>query len=86
MACGRALVATDIPAAREVIQHGENGLLFKTGSIGSLAQTIQFAASDPALRERIGRNARASVSSHSLDRVADQYASVFRDVLENFPE
>jgi glycosyltransferase involved in cell wall biosynthesis len=85
MACGRVLVATDIPAAREVIQHGKNGLLFKTGSLGSLAQTIRLAANDPALRERIGRNARASVLSHSLDRMADQYASVFRDVLETSP-
>ena len=28
MACGRTLIASDIPAAREVVRHRENGLLF----------------------------------------------------------
>jgi glycosyltransferase involved in cell wall biosynthesis len=80
MACERALVASDIPAAREVIEHGENGLLFETGNIESLASATVLAARDPALRARLGRKARASIAAHSLDRVADEFVAVFHDV------
>jgi glycosyltransferase involved in cell wall biosynthesis len=81
MACGRVLIASDIPPAREVVRHDENGLLFETGDLHGLAEAIQLAAGDPTLRERIGGNARASVSSHSLDRKAEEYTRLFHDVL-----
>jgi glycosyltransferase involved in cell wall biosynthesis len=81
MACGRVLIASDIPPAREVVRHEENGLLFETGNIGALARTIQRAAGDPPLRDRIGRDARASVASLALERKADEYIQLFHEVL-----
>jgi glycosyltransferase involved in cell wall biosynthesis len=81
MASGRVLIASDIPPAREVVRHDENGLLFETANVDALARTIQRAAGDPALRDRIGREARASVSSYALERKADEYMQVFHDVL-----
>ena len=56
-ACGRTLVASDIPAAREVVEHGRNGLLFPVGDVQALAATIARTAADPALRAEIGRHA-----------------------------
>ncbi len=81
MACGRTLIASDIPAAREVVRHRDNGLLFECGHLDSLARTIRLAAESRALRERIGRNAREKVAAHALERVAAEYEGVFREVV-----
>ena len=80
MACGRLLVASDIPAAREVIRHGENGLLFPKADVQQLSATL-VAARDPRLRARLGRAARNSVKGHSLAAVTDRYVRLFRDVI-----
>jgi glycosyltransferase involved in cell wall biosynthesis len=58
-ACGRTLVASDIAGAREVVVHGQSGLLFPMGHVDSLVETTLAAARDPDLRARIGREARA---------------------------
>jgi glycosyltransferase involved in cell wall biosynthesis len=81
MACGRTLIASDIPAAREVIRHRENGLLFERGNLDNLEKTINLAANDSALRERIGRSALTSVASHALDRMAAEYDRLFREIV-----
>jgi glycosyltransferase involved in cell wall biosynthesis len=66
-ACERLLLASDIPAAREVVVDGETGLLFRKRDIDDLtAKTLQ-AAADAALRADIGRKARERVRAHSLD-------------------
>ena len=80
-ACGRVLVASDIPPAREVVADGETGLLFPTGDIDALtAQTVR-AATDPALRRRIGRESRDRVRRHGLSDAVDRYADALDDVV-----
>jgi glycosyltransferase involved in cell wall biosynthesis len=84
-ACGRTLLASDIPAAREVVAHGETGLLFRKGDIDDLtAQTLR-AAGDSALREAIGRCARARVMVHSIDRAVAAYVFALDRVLGRAP-
>ena len=78
-ACGRLLLASDIPAAREVVEHGSNGLLFRMGDVENLTNQTLLAAGNPQLREEIGRNARSSVQAHSLDRVAAAYDALLRE-------
>jgi glycosyltransferase involved in cell wall biosynthesis len=75
-ASGRTLLASDIPAAREVIEDGETGLLFRTGDASHLAARLLVAARDPELRGRIGRQARRRAAAHSLPRVASAYSDL----------
>ncbi len=72
-ACERTLIASDIPAAREVVDHGRTGLLFRTRDTAHLTEMLLMAARDPALRARIGRRARERVAEHGLDRVVAAY-------------
>ena len=55
MAQGRLLVASDVGGHKELIRHGETGILFKAGSVNSLAQSIIDLLSQrerwPALRQ-----------------------------------
>lgn len=80
-ACGRLLLTSDIPAAREVVDDGETGLLFKTGDIDDLAARTLVAAADPSLRATIGRNARERVQIHSLDAAVRAYTAAFQNIL-----
>jgi glycosyltransferase involved in cell wall biosynthesis len=80
-ASGRVLVASDIPAAREVVEDGVTGLLFRKGDIDHLAAQIGRAAQDPDLRHRIAEKALARVRVHAIDRVAGQFARELSDVV-----
>ena len=82
-ACARTLVASDIPAAREVIADGETGLLFRAGDVEHLVERTLTAASSPALRAEIGRRARRHVASHSLPRTVARYEAVLLRLARN---
>jgi glycosyltransferase involved in cell wall biosynthesis len=66
MACGKVLVASDVPGAREVVRDSETGLLFPRGDTKALARTLIASARDADLRRRIGRKARAFVERRHL--------------------
>ncbi len=50
MACGAFPVVSDIPANREWVVNGQNGLVFPCGNIESLAEKIIIALQQPDLR------------------------------------
>jgi glycosyltransferase involved in cell wall biosynthesis len=80
-ACGRLLLASDIPGAREVVDDRETGLLFRKRDIADLTAKTLLAASDSALRTEIGRNARRSIQAHSLHDVAAAYEITLKEII-----
>ncbi len=82
-AVGRVLVATDIPAAREVVADGATGLLARCGDVDDLAAKTLRAAGDPALREAIGRAARAAAQAHATPRILAEYVRVLAGVVRD---
>ena len=81
MACGMPVIGTDVPGIREVIRHEETGLLCGTDPV-SLRAAIVRMMGDPALRERLGRNARQfAVEHYSLDRIVEMELAVYRKVM-----
>jgi glycosyltransferase involved in cell wall biosynthesis len=79
-ACARLLVASDIPASREVVADGRTGLLFRKGDLDDLAAKVLRAVGDPLLRSRIGRAARTHVERHGLDVMTASYEALLRRV------
>lgn len=53
-AAGRPIVATDVPGCREVVRHGENGLLVAPRNVEALADGLAQLLSDSSLRKRMG--------------------------------
>ena len=62
MAAGRAVVATRVSGAVELIRDGENGLLVDPGDVAGLARALERVLGDPALAEALGRRARDLVT------------------------
>lgn len=58
-ACGRPLVTTDAAGCREIVRHGENGLLVPPKDAAALARAIGELLDDPVLRARMGASGRA---------------------------
>jgi glycosyltransferase involved in cell wall biosynthesis len=81
-ACGRLLLASDIPAAREVVRDGETGLLFALGDIDDLTGKTLGAAASPGLRAAIGHRAAERVKAHDLERAVDAYLAIFEDLVK----
>ena len=63
MAAGTPVIASDLAPVRELVSHGEHGLLVRPGRPELLARAIRRLDDDPVLRERLGLNAEALVRS-----------------------
>lgn len=67
LALGRAIVASDLPAIREVLTHEETALLVPAGDATALAAAIGRLVDDPALADRLASNARALAPNYTWD-------------------
>jgi len=78
-ACGRAIVATDVPGCREVVVHEKTGLLVPPRDARALADAIARLAGDPDLRAHLGQAARQRVLERfTVDKVVAQTMAVYR--------
>lgn len=63
-ATGLPLVATDIPACRRVVRHGENGFVVPARDARAFADAVEQLATRPELRKRMGAKSRARAVEH----------------------
>jgi glycosyltransferase involved in cell wall biosynthesis len=83
MAVGRPLITRDNASVREVLADGDSALLVEPGSPEQLAQAILRLKADPALCERLGRNALEQYRLHcSQSRFAQDLGETIRGVLQ----
>ena len=80
---GMPCVATDCPAGapRMLIQDGVNGLLVPVGDEDAMAAALTRLIEDPALRERLGRNARKIREIAGTDVIAAQWRDYLEEVI-----
>lgn len=67
MALGKAVIASDINAIPEAVQHGENGLLVQPGNARELSDAVRRLANNSLLRQAMGRKAQQTVLTHFLE-------------------
>ena len=80
-ACGRPLVATDVPGCREIVIDGGNGLLVPPRDAPALAEAIGRLIKEPGLRADMGRRGRELVEAQfSEERVVAQTLAVYREL------
>lgn len=82
MAQGRLMVASDVGGHKELIRHGDTGILFKAGDAAALAQAVLDLLDAPATWERMRKAGRAFVESErTWTRSVARYADVYRGLL-----
>jgi len=80
MACARPLIASDIVAAREVVDDGVNGLLHPEGDEERLAELIVACATDRPLVKRLTERGLESAAQHALSLIADSYEQALTEL------
>ena len=82
MGAGVPPVATAVAGIPEVVEDGRTGLLVAAGDVAALGAALGRLVSDRPLRERIGRDARASVLPRfGVDRYVDSVVTLYDRLL-----
>lgn len=80
-ACGLPMVTTDAPGCREVVRHGENGLLVPVHDVDALARALRRLIQEPELRAAMGRRGREIVlEEFSEDRIIAETLAVYHEL------
>jgi glycosyltransferase involved in cell wall biosynthesis len=81
-ACGRPIVASDVPGCREIVRPNVNGFLVAAKESTGLARAISNLLADPALRFSMGRKGRELVEQeYSAEGIARQTLNLYRELL-----
>jgi glycosyltransferase involved in cell wall biosynthesis len=68
-ACGRPIIATDVPGCREIVEHEKNGLLVPVKDPKALADAICRLINNPGLRSQMGQESRKLVEEEFAESV-----------------
>jgi glycosyltransferase involved in cell wall biosynthesis len=76
LAAGRPIIASDLPALREVLTDAVNALLVPPGDPVAMAGAMARLLADPVLGDRLARQARTDAASYSWDARATRLEPV----------
>ncbi len=81
-ASGRPVVATDTTGCREIVRHGQNGLLVPPGNGEALVEAISRLLESAPLRAMMGARGREiAAAEFSLGQMIDANVAVYRSLL-----
>jgi len=83
LGCGCVTIVSDLPALRDVVSDGENGLVFRATDATDLSEKIRHLLTNTALFERLGSAGRQSVVNRfDWKQVGSQYLSIINRCLD----
>ncbi|MGD0611135.1 MAG: glycosyltransferase family 4 protein [Anaerolineales bacterium] len=82
-ACGRPIVASDVPGCREVVRDGENGYLVPPHDPPAVAEALKILINDPSRRIQMGKRGREiAVNEFSAALVISETLAVYRSLVK----
>jgi glycosyltransferase involved in cell wall biosynthesis len=82
-ACGRPIIASDVPGCRQVARAGVNALLVPPADAGALADAITQLSRDKGLRRRFGEAGRRLVENeYSAVRIGTDIVTLYNQLLD----
>jgi phosphatidylinositol alpha-mannosyltransferase len=81
MACGTAIVCSDIDGFRHVVTHEREALTYPAGDTRDLADALVRAIDDDSLRARLGAAGRQRALAFAWPRVTEMVLRLYADVL-----
>jgi glycosyltransferase involved in cell wall biosynthesis len=81
-ACGRAVVATDVPGCRDVVQPGMTGLLVPAKDAQALMEALNELITHPSLRQQMGEAGRKMIEDKfSAELINTQTVQLYQEVI-----
>jgi glycosyltransferase involved in cell wall biosynthesis len=82
MACGRPVIASNLPGVRTVVSEGHDGFLIQPGDITGLAAKLGFLLEDSKLREEMGNRSRAKTEAkYTWASVTEKLEQIYQSIL-----
>lgn len=82
MACGKPVIASQLPGVRIVVHDGQDGLLVQPGDVASLTEKIRLLIKDPKLRKEFGARGRSKVeASYTWPKIAERLERVYEEAV-----
>jgi glycosyltransferase involved in cell wall biosynthesis len=82
MACGKPVVATNGSSLPELVVDGKGGFLCRMDDVRDFAEKIRHIAADEDMRREMGMFNRKRVEEmFSLERMTNEYLSLYRELL-----
>jgi len=83
LGCGCVTIVSDLPALRDVVSDGENGLVFRATDATDLSEKIRHLLTNTALFERLGSAGRQSVVNRfDWKQAGSRYLSIINKYLD----
>jgi len=83
MVAGKAIIASNIPAIREIVEDGKEALLFDPHNPQQLKNLILTLYNNPKLREKLGENARRKIKQYDVDVIFSKMLQIYKRVLRS---
>lgn len=84
MGCGCPVIASDLPAIRDVIHHSTTGYLVEPANSAALAQAIQTVLEQAPLRQKLSAQALQYVQHHfDWQTIVQRYQTVLNNSIDN---
>lgn len=81
MALNKPIIAAESGGLPEIIQDGENGLLFPVGNIDALVEQIEKLVNSRELREKLGSRAFEDCQGlFTVNRQAESISTIIEDL------
>ena len=81
-ACGKPIVTTDVPGCRDIVHHGDNGLLVPALDVASLADALDQLIRNETMQRTMGARGRErALAEFSADIVAEQTLKLYGELL-----
>lgn len=80
-AAGRPVLASDIAGYRDVVRHGDNGLLVPRGDAVALADTLRELVLRPQLGAQLAAGAAASAARYAWPQVAGEVTAAYAEAV-----
>lgn len=83
MACQKPVIGSNVPGIQDLIDDGENGVLFERGDVAGLSQVMEHILMNKKEREEIGNSARKAVEdNNSFEKVATKYVELYNLIIK----
>lgn len=82
-ACGRPIVASDVPGCRSICRDGKNGILVPPRDSDAIADALILLSKNPRLRRKMGRSGRKLVlTNFSQEIIGQMTVGLYSELLD----
>jgi glycosyltransferase involved in cell wall biosynthesis len=84
MACGKPVIASNLPGVRSVVEEGKNGYLVEPGDVEELRARIELLLGDRQSGRKMGEQGRAKVEKkYAWPTIIPRLEQIYKNVLSN---